>query len=269
MLTTGAVLSAESCVGPMPTRLLMTCTGPGSEASRSVRFSGEPGGRMPVLRKPHSWSVQPATTEGNAGGLDAEVGSLSAMKGSTVLPAPPLAAPPALELVIVPTGKLEPGIDPPGKLMNRALAPAKPPTALLAPALAEPTNPPSMLLPPPLTPPAAELSAMTPSLLPASPPAILPAPTLTLPVAWPSMISAVLTKAEPSPLGQPLQLKLLKIELEATSPPATLAPPACTSPVAIDDRMVPLLSPTSPPALRLEPAGFPTGPPANESVISP
>src|SRR6266567_603768 len=29
MLTTGAVLSAESCVGPMPTRLLMTCTGPG------------------------------------------------------------------------------------------------------------------------------------------------------------------------------------------------------------------------------------------------
>src|SRR6059058_3310029 len=110
--------------------------------------------------------------------------------------------------------------------------PANPPTMLFAPLLmtgpeevekiiapglsllSEPTNPPSMLLP---------------SLLPASPPAILPAPTLTLPVAWPSMISAVLTKAEPSPLGQPLQLKLLKIELEATSPPATLAPPACTS----------------------------------------
>src|SRR5438477_12908967 len=76
MLTTGAVLSAASCVGPMPTRLLMTCTGPGSEASRSVRngVDDEPGGRMPVLRKPHSWSVQLATTEGNAGGLDAEVG---------------------------------------------------------------------------------------------------------------------------------------------------------------------------------------------------
>ena len=165
--------------------------------------------------------------------------------------------------------------------------PANPPTMLFAPLLmtgpeevekiiapglsllSEPTNPPSMLLPPPLTPPAAELSAMTPSLLPASPPAILPAPTLTLPVAWPSMISAVLTKAEPSPLGQPLQLKLLKIELEATSPPATLAPPACTSPVAIDDRMVPLLSPTSPPALRYGTSGLPTVPPANESVISP
>ena len=165
--------------------------------------------------------------------------------------------------------------------------PANPPRMLFAPLLAtgpeaaekmiapglsllsEPTNPPRTLLPPPLTAPAAELSAMTPSLLPASPPAILPAPTLTLPVAWPSMISAVLTKAEPSPLGQPLQLKLLKIELEATSPPATLAPPACTSPVAIDDRMVPLLSPTSPPALRYGTSGLPTVPPANESVISP
>src|SRR5439155_22335702 len=175
MLTTGAVLSAASCVGPMPTRLLMTCTGPGSEASRSVRFSGEPGGRMPVLRKPHSWSVQPATTEGNAGGLDAEVGSLSAMKGSTALPAPPLAAPPALELVIVPTGKLEPGIDPAGKLMNLALAPAKPPTALLAPALAEPaaaeesmlpkfapTKPPTSWLPFPVTGPSAAANWIVP-----------------------------------------------------------------------------------------------------------
>src|SRR5438132_12138309 len=184
MLTTGAVLSAASCVGPMPTRLLMTCTGPGSEASRSVRFSGEPGGRMPVLRKPHSWSVQPATTEGNAGGLDAEVGSLSAMKGSTVLPAPPLAAPPALELVIVPTGKLEPGIDPAGKLMNLALAPAKPPTALLAPALAEPaaaeesmlpkfapTKPPTKSwLPFPVTGPSAAANWIVPRFTPANPP---------------------------------------------------------------------------------------------------
>ena len=186
MLTTGAVLSAESCVGPMPTRLLMTCTGPGSEASRSVRngVDDEPGGRMPVLRKPHSWSVQLATTEGNAGGLDAEVGSLSAMKGSTVLPAPPLAAPPALELVIVPTGKLEPGIDPPGKLMNRALAPAKPPTALLAPALAEPaaaeesmlpkfapTKPPTKSwLPFPVTGPSAAANWIVPRFTPANPP---------------------------------------------------------------------------------------------------
>src|SRR5437660_808 len=70
------------------------------------------GGRMPVLMNPHRGSLQPAMTEGNAGGLEAEFGSLSAMNGSTVLPGPPLAVPVAVELVMVPTGKLEPGIDP-------------------------------------------------------------------------------------------------------------------------------------------------------------
>src|SRR6266404_7922661 len=156
----------------MPTRLLITCTGPGSDARNSGENGGssvvggsetaggssvvggnepaggsEPaGGRMPVLRKPHSGLLQPARIDGNAGRLDAEVGSFSAMNGSTVLPWPPAAAPVAVELVIVPTGKLEPGTDPAGKLMNRALAPAKPPTALLVLPLAVPADEePSML----------------------------------------------------------------------------------------------------------------------------
>src|SRR5262249_56287603 len=48
-----AALRAASCAGPLPTRLLMTCTEPGSDASRSSENSGngwnvEPdGGRMP------------------------------------------------------------------------------------------------------------------------------------------------------------------------------------------------------------------------------
>ena len=82
----------------MPTRLLMICTCPGSDAKNAGENGGngcEPGGgSMPVLRKPHSGSVQPARIDGNAGKLDAEVGSLSAMNGSTVLPWPPAAPPP-------------------------------------------------------------------------------------------------------------------------------------------------------------------------------
>src|SRR5262245_54553154 len=134
----------------MPTRLLMTCTGPGSEARKSGENGGngcEPGGgRMPVLRKPHSGSLQPARIKGNAGRLDAVVGSFSAMNGSTVLSGPPVAPPVAVELVMVPTGKVEPEIDPTEKLMNLALAPANPPTALLVLPLAVPADEePSML----------------------------------------------------------------------------------------------------------------------------
>src|SRR5262249_59605076 len=93
--------------------------------------------------------------EGNAGRLDAEFGSLRAMKGSTVLPGPPLAVPVAVELVMVPTGKLEPGTDPAEKLMNRALAPAKPPTALLLAPVALPEAEEESILPQfaPTTPP--------------------------------------------------------------------------------------------------------------------
>src|SRR5215472_14326420 len=182
----------------MPTRLLITCTGPGSDATNSGEKGGssvvggsetaggnEPaGGRMPVLRKPHSGLLQPARIDGNAGRLDAAVGSFSAMNGSTVLPWPPAAAPVAVELVIVPTGKLEPGIDPAGKLMNRALAPAKPPTALLVLPLAvpadeepsmlpkfAPTEPPMMSwLPVPLTDASAVELWIVPRFTPANPP---------------------------------------------------------------------------------------------------
>ena len=139
---------------------------------------------MPVLMNPHRGSLQPAMTEGNAGGLEAEFGSLSAMNGSTVLPGPPLAVPVAVELVMVPTGKLEPGIDPDEKLMNRALAPAKPPTALLLPPVAlpdaeeesmlpkfAPTKPPiTSWVPVPVTEPLAVEDAITPRLSPANPP---------------------------------------------------------------------------------------------------
>ena len=119
-------------LGPWPTRLLITCTGPGSDArdlgenggssvaggSERLAAANRPVGRMPVLRKPHSGLMQPARIDGNAGRLDAEVGSFSAMNGLSVLPWPPAAAPVVVELVIVPTGKLESGIDPVGKLMN-------------------------------------------------------------------------------------------------------------------------------------------------------
>src|SRR4029453_6074168 len=109
----------------MPTRLSMTCTWPGSDWKKSADRTKVAGGsvpiavavavgdgRMPVLRKPHSGSLQPAMIKGNAGRLAAAVGSFSAMNGSTVLPWPPVAVPVAVELVMVPTGKLEPGIDP-------------------------------------------------------------------------------------------------------------------------------------------------------------
>src|SRR5215475_9733619 len=148
----------------MPTRLLMTCTGPGSDWKKSADRTKVAGGsvaiavgvgRMPVLRKPHSGSLQPARIKGNAGRLDAVVGSFSAMNGSTVLPGPPVAAPVAVELVMVPTGKVEPGIDPPEKLMNLALAPAKPPTALLVAPVALP---------------AAEEESMLPKFAPTKPP---------------------------------------------------------------------------------------------------
>jgi hypothetical protein len=139
---------------------------------------------MPVLMKPHSGSLQPAMIKGNVGRLDAEFGSLSAMNGSTVLPGPPVAVPVAVELVMVPTGKLEPGIDPAEKLMNRALAPAKPPTALLLPPVAlpdaeeesmlpkvAPTKPPmTSWVPVPVTEPLAVEDEIAPRFSPTNPP---------------------------------------------------------------------------------------------------
>src|SRR5262245_49370588 len=135
--------------------------------------------------------------------------------------------------------------------------------------LSAPTNPPSTLLLPPLTAPVAELSEMMPSLAPANPPATLPAPTLTLPPACEPLMSALLKYAAPSPFPQLMQLKLLARELEPTNPPAVLALPACTLPVATDDRIVPELSPTKPPACRFATLGLPTFPLAVEPEIRP
>jgi hypothetical protein len=66
----------------------------------------EGGGRMPVLMKKHSASLQFPTIDGNAGGREAEVGSLEATNGPVVLPGPPVALPEADELVMLPDGKL-------------------------------------------------------------------------------------------------------------------------------------------------------------------
>src|SRR5262245_19060140 len=142
----------------------------------------------------------------------------------------------------------------------------------ITPGLAElsaPMKPPNTLLPPPLTAPVAELSAMTPSPAPANPPATLPAPTLTLPLACEPLMRALLKYADPSAFMQPGQLKLLEAELEPTSPPATLVLPARTLPVATDDRIVPELSPTKPPACRFATLGLPTLPLADEPEIRP
>ena len=90
------------------------------------------------------------------------------------------------ELVMLPTGKLEFGTDPAGKLTKVALAPAKPPTALLVFPLAlpadveesmlpkfAPTKPPMMLRSPVPVTDADEVvgeSVMLPRFTPAKPP---------------------------------------------------------------------------------------------------
>ena len=70
---------------------------------------------------------------------------------------------------------------------------------------------------------------MAPTLAPTKPPAALVPATVTLPLA------CELVMMPPT-------------ELDATSPPAMLASPACTLPRATDDRIVPELLPTKPPA---------------------
>ena len=137
-MTTGAVLSAASWIVLVRLRITCACCADNearssgdnssSEASSLSDDGGDGGkggkggkgcdggrdGSRPVFTNTQVGSVQPATIEGNAGGFDDEFGLLSAMNGSTVLPEPPLAVPLAEELVMVPTGKLEPGIDPAG-----------------------------------------------------------------------------------------------------------------------------------------------------------
>jgi hypothetical protein len=165
--------------------------------------------------------------------------------------------------------------------------PTKPPTTLFDPVLvtapeavdsvmyprplvklSAPMRPPSTLLPPPVTAPLAELEAMMPSPAPTKPPATLVSPTLTLPLACEPKMNGRLKNICPSPIRQPLQLKLL-VECDPTRPPATLLLPACTLPVASDATIQPELSPTSPPTCRFATFGPPTLPLACESKIRP
>ena len=140
-------------------------------------------GSTPVTTKTQVGSAQPAIGEGNAGRLAVVVGSTSAINGSTVLPAPPLAVPVAKELVIVPIGKLEPGTDPGGKLTNVAFVPAKAPAALFVPPIASP---------------AAVEASMLPKLAPTKPPMTSRAPVpVTEPLAVDCSIVPRFTPTKP------------------------------------------------------------------------
>ena len=141
---------------------------------------------MPVLTKKHSASLQFPTIDGNAGGREAEVGSFDAMNGPVVLPGPPVALPEADELVMLPDGKLDAGIDPgrevdeagigAGEAADRAEGAAggrrRRRTSMMLPKLA-PTKPPTMSrLPVPVTlaPGVVNEAAMVPRFTPANPP---------------------------------------------------------------------------------------------------
>src|SRR5437870_3337999 len=184
-----AALSAASCVGPLPMRLLSTSTGLDSEASKSAENGGkgwdvEPGGgRMPVLANPQSGSMQPA-------GIAGELGN----PVTTVLLAPLLLiAPEAVESVMAP-----------------ALAPTKPPTTLLSPVL--------------LTAPVALEAVMTPALVPVNPPTVLLAPVLlTAPEAVESVIAPALVATKPPIVLFAPMLLFAPDRAEAMTPPALLA----------------------------------------------
>ena len=159
-VTTGGVLSAASCVVAVRFWMICVCC-----AARDCRKSSsgipEGGGRVPVLMKKHRASLQFPTIDGNAGGREAEVGLFDPMNGPVWLPGPAVALPEADELVMLPDGKLEAGIEPGAKLMKRALVPAKPPTVLRAPLVASPAD---------------DDESMLPKLAPTKPPAMLPVP---------------------------------------------------------------------------------------------
>src|SRR6516225_2987121 len=197
-----AALSAASCAGPLPTRLLMTCTEPGSDASRSSENSGngwdvEPdGGRMPgpggiggAFGRPVTMLPGPVTVTTPVPVEFVIVPVLVPTKAPTVLFAPLLVtAPEAVESVMVPV-----------------LTPAKPPTVLLAPEL--------------LTAPEAVESAIVPVLAPTKPPTVLLAPVL---LTAPEAVEAVMAPA-----------------LAPTKPPAALVPATVTLPLACEPVMTP------------------------------
>src|SRR6185503_9091337 len=126
---------AASCVGPLPTRLLITCTGPGNDARNSGENVGSCCGRTGVSGVGGVGVGVGAS--GGTGGGGAFVGSVTMLLGPVLVTTPV-----PVELVIVPE-----------------LAPAKPPTVLLAPLL--------------LTAPEAVEAVMTPALAAANPPTVL------------------------------------------------------------------------------------------------
>src|SRR5262245_16990818 len=106
-------------------------------------------------------------------------------------------------------------------------------------------SPPSVVKPvvpaAPVTSPVANAFVIVPLLEPTSPPPLPFDPTLTAPVAqvWPATQGWV---------GVGAVVPAIVPKFVATKPPAVLPVPPCTSPVAKEERMVPVLLPTKPPA---------------------
>src|SRR5215470_2341799 len=199
MLTTWAP-SATGTRLLLSVRLVMICVwavGGSCVLSRTLLN----GPKMPVLSATQSGSSQPATIDGKPG--KPVVGLFNPTCGPTTLPGPPLAAPVASESGdIVPTGKVDCGSWPGAKLMKVALAPTKPPTMLLAPAVTVPleedgsmvprfiaANPPGKLSEVPVTAPDALEEKIPPAVTPTNPPTMLFGPELlTAPDALALMI---------------------------------------------------------------------------------
>src|SRR5262249_3986099 len=175
------------------------------------------GPKMPVLSATQSGSSQPATIDGKPG--TPVVGLFNPTCGPTTLPGPPLAAPVASEADdIVPTGNVDCGSWPGENLMNVALAPTKPPTMLLAPAVTVPLE---------------EDGSMVPRFMPAKPPATL---------------------CEPVPVTDPLAVESwIRPRLMPAKPPRKLSELPVTAPDALDEEIVPPVTPTKPPTTLFAP----------------
>ena len=132
-------------------------------------------------------------------------GLVVAICAPTVLPAPPVAMPLAVELFTVPTGKLEIGMRPGEKFAKAAFAPTKPPTMLLAPPVTAPVD--------------VELS-MVPRFSPANPPRMLLAPVaVTAPLATEGSIQPMLTAAKPPRMLLEVPVTVLLVVESKMTPP--------------------------------------------------
>src|SRR5215470_1610320 len=231
MLTTWAP-SATGTRLLLSVRLVMICVcavGGSCVLSRTLLN----GPKMPVLSATQSGSSQPATIDGKPG--KPVVGLFNPTCGPTTLPGPPLAAPVASESGdIVPTGKVDCGSWPGAKLMKVALAPTKPPTMLLAPAVTVPLE---------------EDGSMVPRFIAANPPAMtcVAEGLTTDPVADESWI---------------------KPRLMPAKPPRKLSEVPVTAPDALEEKIPPAVTPTNPPTTLFGPE-LPTAPDAVALMIVP